>query len=235
MAGAILAAARTHVDVEFVGVVSRSGDGFGGKIRHCASLDDLPGPVDVVIDFSLPAGTVNAARWCAQSGVALLSGVTGLEAAAQATLEQVADTCAVMWCPNMSRGVNVMAALCGEAATALPANTEVTIHDEHHQWKKDAPSGTALLLGQAIEGAENRTAGAGPNISYTSVREGEVIGRHTVTFKLEGELLVLHHDAQDRSVFASGALDAARWLSRQQPGRYTAADWISGSSGQTKP
>ena len=177
----------------------------------------------MLIDFSLPAGTAAAAAWCRNAGVALLSGVTGLHQKALDDLNSAAQKVAVLWSPSMSLGVNLLAQLCVQAAAILKAESAVIIEDVHHQWKKDAPSGTALMLGEAVE--RGRGAGAG-SLEYVSQREGEVIGRHKVTFRLPGEEMVLSHEARDRSIFAKGAIDAAKWLAAQPPGRYTASDWL---------
>jgi 4-hydroxy-tetrahydrodipicolinate reductase len=178
-----------------------------------------------MIDFSLPEGVAVAAHWCAANRVALLSGVTGLQAPEMDALRRAANTTAVLWSPNLSLGVNLLAQLCAMAGRMMKPETRVSIADVHHQWKQDAPSGTALMLGAAIDVGRS---GSVPAISYSSVREGEIIGQHSVTLEWPGEKIVLQHEALDRALFAEGALDAARWLSRQTPGFYSAADWLAG-------
>jgi 4-hydroxy-tetrahydrodipicolinate reductase len=143
---------------------------------------------------------------------------------AQDGLTRAARKVPVLWSANMSLGVNLLAQLCARTASMVPVETAITIRDVHHQWKKDQPSGTALMLGETIEQARGEGAAA---VEYVSLREGEAIGQHEVTFSLAGERMVLSHEALDRSIFARGALAAAQWLGRQAPGRYTAADWLS--------
>jgi len=189
-------------------------------IEQLQQLDTLP---DLVLDFSLPEGTAAAATWCGQHRVALLSGVTGLESQHRQTLDIAALTAPVMWSPNLSLGINLLASLAKQAVAALPANTHIHIHDVHHHHKKDAPSGTALMLGEKI--AEARS---GEMPHYSSVREGEVIGQHEITLEWLGESITLTHHAFDRGVFARGALSATRWLVKQPKGRYSADDWLAG-------
>jgi 4-hydroxy-tetrahydrodipicolinate reductase len=224
MAAAVARAAAGQRNVEVIAAVGPVAPDWQVPVRYCESLQQLEQRPDVLIDFSLPDGTATAARWCQQSKVALLSGVTGLHRGAQDGLDAAAAEVPVLWSPNMSLGVNLLAQLCARAAAVLQPTTAVVIEDLHHQWKKDAPSGTALMLGQAI--GRELGADAAP-IEYVSLREGEAIGRHRVAFQLGGERLELSHEALDRDIFARGALAAARWLLRQPAGRYSAADWLS--------
>lgn len=189
-----------------------------------AALADLPSRPALVIDFTLPEGTRTAADWCARQEVPLVSGVTGLPADVMTALQQAAASAPVLWAPNLSIGVNLLAELAGRTAAVVDARVPVTIEDIHHQWKKDAPSGTALMLGAAIAARRGGDDGA---IAYRSQREGEVIGEHRVRFHLEGETIELGHAAGDRGIFARGALEAGLWLLRQAPGFYSAADWLA--------
>jgi 4-hydroxy-tetrahydrodipicolinate reductase len=224
MAGSIAATLEGDSRSDRFTVVSRSRPGWARAWQP--SLDRLDHEPDAVIDFTLPDGTVTAAQWCGEHGVALLSGVTGLHEGAEAALRRAARTAPVLWGANMGLGINVLARLVHGAAALLPPDTAVEVLDIHHQWKKDSPSGTALLLGGEADSA--RYADGGPPVSYESVREGEVIGEHRVSFSLRDETITLTHAAHDRSVFARGAVDAARWVSRQTAGYYTTADWIQG-------
>jgi len=223
MAGAIVQAAAEEVSFDIFAVVSLDPPEWETDIPYLPELDQLSEAPEVLIDFSMPNGTVSAAEWCLKSGVALLSGVTGLHQEALDGLKNAARQVPVLWSPNMSVGVNLLAQLCAQAAAVLQKESTVLIEDVHHQWKIDAPSGTALMLGEVI--GKSRGEGAG-GIEYASVREGEAVGRHTVTFRMEGEEMVLCHDAHDRSIFARGAISAAKWLKAQPPGLYTARDWI---------
>lgn len=191
---------------------------------HFFSLEALPALPALLIDFTLPEGTRTAARWCAQNDVALLSGVTGLGADINAVLRDAAEKVPVLWSPNLSLGVNLVAALARQAAAVLDPDTPVLIEDIHHQWKKDAPSGTALMLGETISAAQGR---AGDEIEYSSTREGEIVGEHKITFSMAGEEFDLVHRAQSRNIYALGAISAGQWLVKQPAGLYSASDWLA--------
>jgi len=225
MAAAIVKAAGLREDISIEFLVGPVEPDWESPVPWRGALDDLSLPPQLLIDFTLPEGTRAAAAWCAERRVPLLSGVTGLSADIQALLETTAATVPVLWSPNLSLGVNLLAELAGRAAAILPAATPVLIEDIHHQWKKDAPSGTALMLGGTIA---DEHPGRDEEIEYRSIREGEVIGVHTITFKMDGEEFDLVHRAHDRRIYASGALEAARWLIAQPPGFYLAKDWLSG-------
>lgn len=225
MAAAIAAAVADRDDVSISALVAPQAPEWETKIPWFSSFADLSGLPDLLIDFTLPEGTRAAAIWCASNKVPLLSGVTGIPADIVEALNSAALCVPVLWSPNLSLGVNLLADLAGRAATIVEQASAVIIEDIHHQWKKDAPSGTALMLGARI--AEERSDDDSA-ISYQSVREGEIIGVHTVTFKMNGEEFDLVHRAHDRSIYALGALDAGDWLIGQAPGLYSARDWLSG-------
>ncbi|NNJ64857.1 MAG: 4-hydroxy-tetrahydrodipicolinate reductase [Xanthomonadales bacterium] len=225
MGRAIVQAADERRDAEVVSLVGPKAPDWDSRPPWVTELDSLPDAPDLLIDFTLPDGTGAAAAWCADRGVPLLSGVTGLPGNVHQALRKAAERVPVLWSPNLSLGVNLLAELAGQAAGMLDAETPVTIEDIHHQWKKDAPSGTALMLGEAIA---SRRGGDGGDIEYRSERRGEVIGDHTVTFQLNGEEFDLVHRAGDRAIFARGALDAGVWLTGRPPGFYAARDWLFG-------
>ena len=224
MSAAIVRAAAADADMEVADLIAPHAPDWATTARYRASLDLLDETPDLLLDFSLPAGTAVAADWCRRSGVALLSGVTGLDQAARDGLARAAQDVAVLWSPNYSLGVNLLAQLCQRAAAVLGRDAHVLVEDIHHQWKKDMPSGTALMLGAAMQDVRSPAA---TEPEYRSRREGEVIGQHSVTFEWAGEKLLLSHAALDRDVFARGALAAARWLSGQECGLYSAADWLA--------
>lgn len=192
---------------------------------------------DAIIDFSAPSqlATLLDVAGDALAGRALLVGTTGLGHDVRAGLDALADSAAVLVAANFSVGVNVMAALVERAARALPPDYDIEIVEAHHRGKEDAPSGTALWLGEAASMgrggslAENRRDGrsgrVGPRptgeIGLHAVRGGGVAGEHTVRFLGDAEEVTLGHRAGDRGLFAEGALMAARWLAGKAPGRYT--------------
>ncbi len=186
---------------------------------------------DVLIDFSLPDGTLAVLEACLDASVPMVCGVTGLDAEAEARLRAAADRIPVLVAANMSVGVNLMLHLSKLAAAALP-DFDAEISEIHHRFKRDAPSGTALAIGAAVGAGRDgpcaaeigRAPGDGPRadgaIGYASMRAGDVVGEHTLILAGEGERLEITHRAGDRMAFAAGALRAARWLAGQKPGFY---------------
>jgi len=192
------------------------------------------GDAAVAVDFSLPTGIAEHAEACVERRVALLVGATGFDAVTRATLDSVARTIPVLIAPNTSIGVAVMTHLLEVAARALGGGYEAEISDVHHRMKRDAPSGTALAWGEAIARARGAdlaqlavfdrhgsTAVRVPgSIGFASLRAGDIVGEHTAVLAADGERLELTHRAQDRMVFARGALAAAAWLLGRPAGLY---------------
>ena len=181
----------------------------------------LDGPLDVMIDFSLPAGTPALAKACAERGIPLVVGTTGFEPEGLREVEKHAAKIAILISPNLSRAVNLLMRLAGDAAKALGNTADIEIVERHHHHKKDAPSGTALrlaeIVGEAIGSGPDRYAhgregvvGERPRgeIGIHALRTGDNPGEHTVVFGLMGECLELTHRALNRDGFALGALDA---------------------------
>ncbi|HEY8079676.1 MAG TPA: 4-hydroxy-tetrahydrodipicolinate reductase [Labilithrix sp.] len=193
---------------------------------------------DVVVDFSSPAATARGLDAAARAGIAFVSGTTGLDDAAKKALDAAASRVAVLWEPNMSVGVHVLASLVAKAVAALGAGYDVEIVETHHRMKVDAPSGTAIRLGDVVRdarqaryvhGREGRPgARASEEIGMHALRGGDVIGDHTVFFFGDGERLELTHRASSRDLFAHGALRAARWIVGRPAGRYGLADVLAG-------
>jgi 4-hydroxy-tetrahydrodipicolinate reductase len=193
---------------------------------------------DVLIDFSSPASTVELAALTAKTHVAHVIGTTGLCPSDLDAIAVAACDTVVVRSGNMSLGVNLLAALVERAAKALGPAWDAEIVEMHHKMKVDAPSGTALLLGEAAargrgvnladHSARGRDGVTGPrragDIGFASLRGGTVVGDHTVIFAGVGERLELAHRAEDRGVFARGALAAALWTRGRAPGLYTMAD-----------
>lgn len=203
-----------------------------------ADLETVLAQADVVIDFSLHDAVAEHARCAARVQRALVVGTTGLSDAEASVLRKAAETVPVVWAPNMSPGVNLLFAMAERAAALLGPSYQVTIDDTHHIHKQDAPSGTALRLGEKVaEGAgvpfaEAYVHDAGGKltrypdgaIAIRSFREGEVVGDHTVSFDGIGERVSLTHHAKSRDAFALGALQAALWGVPQKPRLYDMQD-----------
>jgi 4-hydroxy-tetrahydrodipicolinate reductase len=199
---------------------------------------------DAIIDFSSPAASVALAGLAAQARIADVIGTTGLSDDDLDKIDAAARHVPIVRSGNMSIGVNLLAALTRRAAAALAEDFDIEVVEMHHRMKVDAPSGTALLLGEAAaEGrgvalkdhsARGRDGLTGArragDIGFASLRGGTVVGDHSVTFAGEGERVVLSHHAEDRALFARGALKAVTWARDRKPGLYSMAD-VLGLSG----
>jgi 4-hydroxy-tetrahydrodipicolinate reductase len=175
----------------------------------------------VAMDFSQPGALLEHARACAAARVALLVGVTGFDAAARAELQSLSAQVPVLLAPNTSVGVAVVNELAALAARALGMAWDVRIAEAHHAGKRDAPSGTALTLGETVAGARGQTL---RDIGISVLRQGDIVGEHTVSFTTAGERIEIAHRATDRMIFARGALRAAQWLVGRPPGLYGMKD-----------
>lgn len=231
MARRVQAQIQGFEGLELLGLVSRTRPDDDLDTEWFGSLEDADVSADLLIDFTLPGGTRVAADWCAANNVALLSGTTGLKDDDIIALRSAASTVPVLWAPNLSEGVALVTALVRQVASSLSVDARVSISDIHHQHKKDAPSGTALALSAAVMEARLKGLPALPGgperePEFSSVREGEVIGEHTVSFELPDEAIEITHKALDRDVFAKGALKAGKWLVGQAPGYYSTGDWL---------
>jgi 4-hydroxy-tetrahydrodipicolinate reductase len=193
---------------------------------------------DVLVDFSTPSAALAIAEWCRQRGVALVVGTTGFSREQRAELESASPRIPILISPNMSRAVNLLMKLVGEAARVLGGSADIEIIERHHRTKKDAPSGTALRLAEFA--GQGRASGRliAPDAGKTDVRaEGEIgihalriadsPGEHTVVFGLMGETLELSHRALNRDGFARGALDAAKFLAGRPARLYTMEDVLA--------
>jgi 4-hydroxy-tetrahydrodipicolinate reductase len=191
-----------------------------------------------IVDFTTPDATLAYAELAAQARIVHVVGTTGLQDAHLARLAACARHCAVIRSGNMSLGVNLLASLVRRAAQALGTDWDIEITELHHRHKVDAPSGTALLLGEAaaagrgIALAENSERGrdgiTGPrragSIGFAALRGGSIIGEHQVLFAGEGEQVSFVHRAEDRTIFARGGLRAALWGRGRKPGLYSMVD-----------
>lgn len=238
-AGATLAAAVERAGHPWVG--QDLGLAQGGAARGLVVGDDLDvvlARCDAILDFTTPAVSVALAAKAAAAGVAHVIGTTGFSDADLAAIARAGAAGRIVRAGNMSLGVNLLLQLTRQVAAALGADYDIEIVEAHHRHKVDAPSGTALMLGEAaaegrgvaladmaergrdgITGA--RVQGA---IGFHAIRGGDYIGEHDVIFAGEGERIVLRHVASDRALFARGALRAALWLQTQGPGEYSMLD-----------
>lgn len=237
--------------VRVVGAVERAGSPHigrdAGELAGVGTIDvaitDDPLPAfakaDGVLDFTVPAATVTFAGYAAQAHIVHVIGTTGLGVEHEAAIEAAARHAMIVKSGNMSLGVNLLAVLVRQAATALDAaDFDIEIVEMHHRHKVDAPSGTALLLGRAA--AEGRGVDLGEKsvrvrdghtgaretgtIGFATLRGGSVVGDHSVILAGTGERITLSHQAEDRSLFARGAVKAALWARDRKPGLYSMLD-----------
>lgn len=202
------------------------------------SSDLASAPFDVLIDFTRPEVTLGILEFCCAKNIAVVIGTTGFSDEQQSELQAAAGEIPMMLAPNMGVGVNLMFELISQAARTLGLDYDIEIIEAHHRHKVDAPSGTALRLGEiAAEARETsltdnavyqrhgrtgeRERGA---IGFATVRGGDIVGEHTVLFAGEGERLEITHRASSRRLFAQGAMRAAAWLPGRSPGLYGMQD-----------
>ena len=244
----LLALAKQDGDFKIVGAVERpdhpmqgrdAGEVAGAGTMGVILSYDLRATPQVLIDFTSPDSTRHWLKSCRDRGIAMVIGTTGLQSQDHAAIERAATDIPVLQAPNMSLGVNVLFKIAGEVAKMLGDDYDKEIVEGHHRFKKDAPSGTAMGLADAILKAMNKTRDAlvydrhgddvvrqRGDIGMHSLRIGDEVGRHTAYFAALGERLELTHVATNRDTFAHGALRAAKWLAAQKPGRYTVADML---------
>lgn len=234
-----LAGARGRMGRAVSDVLDRRSDVVTAARFDRTDVPDL-GACDVVIDFTEPAASVALARICAEAGgPALVIGATGFTPEQDAEIERAAERVAIVKSGNFSLGVNMLIGLVAQAARRLPASEwDIEVIEAHHRMKKDAPSGTALMLGEAaadgrgqdladVRGrprdgiGEERPIG---EIGFSAIRAGGVVGEHQVIFAAQDEILTLAHSARDRVLFARGAVMAALWVKGRAPGLYGMQD-----------
>jgi 4-hydroxy-tetrahydrodipicolinate reductase len=244
----LIALAKEDADLQVVAAIERAdhplvqrdaGDVAGiGPIGVPITHDLRPTP-KVLIDFSVPPSMRHWLKTSRDRGIAMVIGTTGLHNADHAVIDLAARDIAILQAPNMSLGVNVLLKIAGMVAAMLGDDYDKEIVEAHHRFKKDAPSGTALGLADAILKAMNKTREAlvydrhgddcvrkRGDIGMHALRVGDEVGRHTAYFANPGERLELTHVATNRDTFVRGALRAAKWLPGQKPGRYSVADML---------
>ncbi len=230
----VLTGGFEHPDHPAVGEdVSSVLGGSAQGIRIAAAISAV-GACDVVIDFTNAAASLENLRWAASEGVAMVIGSTGFSEDQLAEARRLSGAIACVLAPNMSVGVNVLFKVVGEVARLLGDGFDVEIVEAHHRFKKDAPSGTALKLGEIVAQALGRDWNrvgvfarhgligerSGEEIGIQTVRAGDIVGEHTVMFGGMGERIEITHRAHSRDNFANGAVRAARWVVQQPAGLY---------------
>ena len=213
---AIAASVEVAPDLELAGIWKRGAD-----------LNSVVSPANVIVDFSLPAATDEVLAAALLHNKPLVCGVSGLDESQMQSLSRAASEVPVVYDRNMSLGIAVLERVVRDAAAALGREFAIEISETHHIHKKDAPSGTALKLGEAI--ALARAEANTDALHFESQRIGEVPGDHEVIMSSPTERLTFSHSVTTRQVFVDGALRAARWIVDQPPGLYTMSDVLFAS------
>jgi 4-hydroxy-tetrahydrodipicolinate reductase len=225
------------LDVPGSSALGQDAAAFLGRSAGVVITDDLAAGlrgVDVLIDFTRPAGTLAHLAACRAHGVRLVIGTTGFDAAQKAAIADAAQQLGIVFAPNMSVGVNVVLKLLDTAARALAEGYDIEVIEAHHRHKVDAPSGTALAMGEAVAhalgrelkdcavyGREGVTGERdAKTIGFATIRGGDIVGDHTVLFAGTGERIEITHKSSSRQTYAQGALRAARFLMARGPGLY---------------
>ena len=234
-----LAGAIEYAGSEHLGRDSGELAGLGANgIAIDSAIEPRLEQADAIMDFTLPESSRHYSQIAAEHGVMHVVGTTGLSAEDKTVLAAAAEKTVLIQAGNMSLGVNLLMALVKQAASALDADFDIEVLEMHHRHKIDAPSGTALMLGEAAAAGrgidldgnmltgreENRAARPEGGIGFATLRGGSVIGSHSVIIAANGERLEFNHIAEDRALFANGALKAARWGQGKAPGYYTMQD-----------
>jgi 4-hydroxy-tetrahydrodipicolinate reductase len=240
--GLVLSAAIDRVESSLIGADAGELAGVG-KLGVAISSDVAAATTisDVFIDFTLPEVTMALIPHCIENQCRLVIGTTGFSAEQKADIEHAAQQVAIVLAPNMSVGVNLSLKLLDIAARVLGDDVDIEIIEAHHRHKVDAPSGTALRMGEvvadalgrdlktcAVYGREGRTGERDRNtIGFATVRAGDIVGDHTVMFAAEGERVEITHKASSRMTFALGAMRASSWLMSHDVGLYDMQDVLS--------
>lgn len=217
-----------------VDAIEQAGHSHAGGVDQGDDIKSLIEASDVLVDFSSPAALQATLDACVQAGKPIVIGTTGLAAAHHAAIDTASNKIPVLQTGNTSLGVNMLAALVEQAASKLGDDWDIEIVEMHHRHKVDAPSGTAKLLGEAAasgrdidlsthsESGRDGITGARAKgaIGFAALRGGSVAGDHTVMLASDEERIELSHRAENRMIFARGAVKAANWLYQQAPGRY---------------
>jgi 4-hydroxy-tetrahydrodipicolinate reductase len=245
----LVEAVQAAPDVVLAGALDRVGSpsigsdagAFSGQLAGVVIHSDLDkglAGADVLIDFTRPDGTLQHLDYCAAHGIKMVIGTTGFDEAGKAAIRAAAAKTAIVFAPNMSVGVNVTLKLLEMAAKSFSEGYDIEIVEAHHRYKVDAPSGTALKMGEviadalgrdlndcAVYGREGVTGERDPStIGFATIRGGDIVGDHTVLFAGIGERIEISHKSSSRVTYAHGALRAARFLAQKSSGLYDMQD-----------
>tara|TARA_B100001123_G_scaffold329683_1_gene371329 strand:- start:222 stop:1037 length:816 start_codon:yes stop_codon:yes gene_type:complete len=237
--GCEIAGATEAPDSESLGEDSGILAGVGeNNIPIIDNPKEMFADVDVVIDFTAPKATISHVEIATEIGCPIVIGTTGMDDVNISLLKEASKSIPIIRAPNMSAGVNLMFSLARQIAKTLDEEFDIEIFEAHHRHKVDAPSGTALGLGEAAaqgrgvdfdkvkvlsrEGITGERESG--KIGFSTMRAGDIIGTHTVVFASQGEQIEITHKATDRAIFARGAVRAAIWISTQSSGLYSMAD-----------
>ena len=237
--GISIGAAIEHPESSMLGVDACELAGLGKQgITIVSDINTVVDDFDVLIDFTLPDATINNVKSCCAAGRRMVIGTTGLNDEQRSVIEAASQDTAIMYAPNMSIGVNLCFKLAELAAKIIGEDTDIEIIEAHHNQKKDAPSGTAVRLGEivadtlgrdlkecAVYGREGITdVRDTKTIGFETIRAGDIVGEHTVMFASAGERVEITHKASNRKTFANGAVRAAQWLMQKEGGLYDMQD-----------
>jgi len=210
----------------------------GPKLNRGDDIKQMLKDFDVLVDFTRPEGTLNALSICQNAGKALVIGTTGFSDEALKIIDQASSDIPIVFAPNMSVGVNLTLKLLETTAKVIGTDSNIEIVEAHHRHKVDAPSGTALKMGEVIANALGRNLSEcavygregteqprdKQTIGFSSIRGGDVVGEHSVTFFMEGERVEITHKASSRMTYANGAIKACQWLTNKANGLYSMQD-----------
>ena len=211
---------------------------LGAALDKDDNLNDSLQDFDVLIDFSRPEASLNAISICKNSGKAMVIGTTGFSDEELEVINQAATQIPIVFAPNMSVGVNLTLKLLETSAKVIGHDSSIEIIETHHRYKVDSPSGTALKMGEVVANALGRDLADCAiygregideprdlnTIGFSSIRGGDVVGDHTVTFFMDGERVEITHKASSRMIYANGAVRAANWLHEKPSGLYSMQD-----------
>jgi 4-hydroxy-tetrahydrodipicolinate reductase len=250
MGRTLITACTQHSDIRLAAAIERPGSSLLGSdagdlaglgrldVSLVDSLEDVIGTIDTLIDFTRPEATLANLSLCVRHGKNIVIGTTGFEPEQKQQIRDAAGCIGVVFAPNMSVGVNLCLKLLNTAARVLGDDVDIEIIEAHHRHKIDAPSGTAIRMGEviadalgrklsdcAVYGREGHTGERDRNtIGFETIRAGDIVGDHTVLFAADGERVEITHKASSRLTFANGAMRAANWLRGQPAGLYDMQD-----------